>query len=139
MRECLKAVRREAPQQGGRACSGVTVTETPAGQQDTLESLLHPPEAGAVGVYSGGEAEARAVQMLGRVRLFVTPWTVTPLVAQTVKCLTAMQETRVRSLGGEDPLEKKMATHSSILARKTPWTEEPGKLSSMGSQRVRHD
>ena len=50
------------------------------------------------------------------------------LVAQTVKCLTAMQETRVRSLGGEDPLEKKMATHSSILARKTPWTEEPGKL-----------
>ena len=84
MRECLKAVRREAPQQGGRACSGVTVTETPAGQQDTLESLLHSREAGAVGVYSGGEAEARAVQMLGRVRLFVTPWTVTPLVAQTV-------------------------------------------------------
>ena len=50
-----------------------------------------------------------------------------------------MQETRVRSLGWEDPLEKGTATHSSILAWRIPWTEEPGGLQSMGSQRVRHD
>ena len=50
-----------------------------------------------------------------------------------------MQETRVQSLGQEDPLEKEMATHSSIHAWKIPWTEEPGGLLSMGSQRVRHD
>ena len=50
-----------------------------------------------------------------------------------------MQETQVRFLGQEDPLEKEMATHSSTLAWKIPWTEEPGRLQSMGSQRVRHD
>ena len=61
------------------------------------------------------------------------------LVAQRVKRLPAMQETWVRSLGQEDPLEKEMATHSSTLAWKTPWTEEPGRLQSMGSQRVGHD
>ena len=60
----------------------------------------------------------------------------TSLVVQTVKCLPTMQETRVRSLGLEDPLEKEMATHSSILAWKIPWMEEPGRLQSMGSQRV---
>ena len=58
------------------------------------------------------------------------------LVAQTVKHLSAMQETRVQSLGWEDPLEKEMAAHSSILAWKIPWTAEPGRLWSMGSQRV---
>ena len=63
----------------------------------------------------------------------------TSLVAQRIKRLPAMQETRVRSLGWEDPLEKEMATHSSILAWKIPWTEEPGVLQSMGSQRVGHD
>ena len=51
----------------------------------------------------------------------------------------AMQETQVQSLGGEDPLEKEMATHSSILVWKIPWTEESGWLLSMGSQRVGHD
>ena len=56
-----------------------------------------------------------------------------------IKCLPAMWETRVRSLGQEDPLEKAMATHSGILAWKFPWIEEPGRLSSMGSQRVGHD
>ena len=61
------------------------------------------------------------------------------LVAQMVKRLSAMQETRVRSLGWEYPLEKEMAAHSSILAWKIPWTEEPGRLQSMGSQRVGHD
>ena len=61
------------------------------------------------------------------------------LVAQTVKRLSPMLETRVRSLGREDPLEIEMATHSSTLAWKIPWTEEPGRLQSMGSQRVGHD
>ena len=60
-------------------------------------------------------------------------------MAQTVKNLPAMQETQVQSLGQEDPLEKGMATHSSILAWRTPWTEEPDGLQSMGSQRVRYD
>jgi len=61
------------------------------------------------------------------------------LVAQMVKKLPAMQEAQVRSLGLEDPLEKEMATHSSILAWRIPWTEEPGRLRSMGLQRVRHN
>ena len=60
-------------------------------------------------------------------------------MAQTVKRLPTMQETWVQSLGREDLLEKEMATHSSILARKIPWAEEPGRLQSMGSQRVGHD
>ena len=61
------------------------------------------------------------------------------LVPQAVKHLPAMQETWVWSLGREDPLEKEMATHSSILAWRIPWTEEPGGLHSMGSQRTGHD
>ena len=61
------------------------------------------------------------------------------LVAQVVKPLPAMQETRVQSLGQEDPLEKEMATHSSTLAWKISCKEEPGRLQSMGLQRVRHD
>ena len=56
-----------------------------------------------------------------------------------VKCLPAMQETQVQSLGWEDPLEKEMATHSSTIAWKSPWTEDPGRLQSMGSQRVGHN
>ena len=60
------------------------------------------------------------------------------LAIQTVKNLPAKQETRVRTLGLEDSLEKGMATHTSILARRNPWTEEPGGLQSMESQRVRH-
>ena len=61
------------------------------------------------------------------------------LVAQMVKNLPAIQETRVQSLGREDPLEKEMATQSRILAWRIPRTEEPGGLQSMGSQRVRHN
>ena len=63
----------------------------------------------------------------------------TSLVAQTLKNLPAIQETRVQSLGWEDPLEKEIATHSSILGWRIPWTEESGGLQSMGSQRVGHD
>ena len=61
------------------------------------------------------------------------------LVAQMVKSLPAMKETRVQGLGWEDPLKKEMATHSSILVWEIPWTEEPGGLQSMGSQRVGHN
>ena len=61
------------------------------------------------------------------------------LVAQMVKHLSTMREIRVRSLGQEDTLEKEMATHSSTIAWKIPWTEELDRLQSMGSQRVRHD
>ena len=61
------------------------------------------------------------------------------LVAQMVKHLPIIRETQVQSLGGDDLLEKEMETHSSILAWKIPWMEEPGRLQSMGSQRVRQD
>ena len=71
------------------------------------------------------------------VPIFSKKWA--SLVAQMVKCLPAVWETQVRSLVWEDPLEKEMATHSSTLAWKIPWTVEPGRLQSMGSQRVRHD
>ena len=72
---------------------------------------------------------------------FITPYTPygASLVAQMVKNLPAMQETQVWSLSWDDPLEKGMATHSSILAWRIPWTEGPGKQQSMGLQRVRHD
>ena len=61
------------------------------------------------------------------------------LVAQRLKHLPLMWETRVRSLGWEDPLEKEMVTHSSTLAWRIPWTKKPGRLQSMGSQSVGHD
>ena len=60
-------------------------------------------------------------------------------MVQMVKNLPAVQETRVRSLGWKDPLEKEMTAHSSILASRIPWTEKPGRLQSMGSRRVGHD
>ena len=61
------------------------------------------------------------------------------LLAQMVRKLPAMQKTQVQSLGREDPMEKGMVTHSSILAWRIPWTEEPSRLQSMGSQRIGHD
>ena len=61
------------------------------------------------------------------------------LVAQQIKNLPAMQDTQVQSLGRENPLEKEVVTHSSILAWRIPWTEESGGLQSMGSQRVGYD
>ena len=63
----------------------------------------------------------------------------TSLVAQTVKRLSTLWDTWVQSVGGEDPLEKEMAIHSSTIVWKIPWTEELGRLQSMGSQRVGHD
>ena len=73
--------------------------------------------------------------------IFLLTFTVSlaSLVAQRLKRLPGMQETQVRSLGREDPLEKAVATRSSTLAWRIPWREEPGRLQSMGSQRVGHD
>ena len=62
-----------------------------------------------------------------------------PPVAQTVKNLPVMQESQVQPLGQQDPLEKEMTTRSTILAWRIPWTEQPGRLQSMGSQKVRHN
>ena len=76
---------------------------------------------------------AREASKRFRLELFLTTAR-TFLMAQRVKGLSAMQETLVRSLGRDDPLEKEMATHSSTIAWKIPWTEEPGRLQSMGSQ-----
>ena len=70
---------------------------------------------------------------------FVLPFAGASLVAQRIKHLPAMQETSVQSLGWEDPLEKEMATHSSILVWRIPWAEEPGGLQSTGLQRVGHN
>ena len=78
-----------------------------------------------------------AFSYFGYIPIYECDWA--SLVAQMVKNLPAMQETQVQSLGQEDPLEKGMATHSSILAWRIPWTEEPGGLQSTGLQRVRHD
>ena len=76
-----------------------------------------------------------------KVYIYIQRYTSTwaSLVAQRVKTLPAMWETWVQSLGWEDPLEEGVATHSSILAWRIPWTEEPGGLQSMGSHRVGHD
>ena len=71
--------------------------------------------------------------------IYIETHSLTSLVVQMVKRLPIMRETWVQSLGQEDPLEKEMATHSSTLAWKIPWTEEPGRLQSMGSQRIGHD
>ena len=68
--------------------------------------------------------------------MFRADYLVASLVSQTVKDVPAMQETWIQSLSWEDPLEEGMATHSSLLRRRVPWTEEPGGLQSMGSQRV---
>ena len=80
---------------------------------------------------------------MNRLSRLKAKWTIhkqyASLVAQRLKRLPPMRETQVWSLGREDPLEKEMATHSSILAWRIPWTEEPGGLQSTGSQRVGHD
>ena len=66
-------------------------------------------------------------------------YTRTSLETQSIKNLSVIQKTQIQSLGWEDPLDKEMATHSNILPWRIPWTQEPGELQSMRSQRVRHD
>ena len=90
-----------------------------------------------------GSRRVLACWPLPKTRIISSPseyqWIEASLVAQRVKRLPATRETWVRSLGREDALEKEMATHSSTLAWKIPWTEKPGRLHSMGLQRVGHD
>ena len=86
-------------------------------------------------IFNGSERERPST--LGRVFIFCGSGA--SLVALMIKNLSSMRETWVRSLGQEDPLEKGMATYSSILSWRIPWTEEPGRLQSMGSQRIGHD
>ena len=86
-----------------------------------------------------GGLQSMGLQALDTTKPLQFHFFMTSLVAQTVKRLPTMQETQVQSLDWEDLLEKEMATHSSILAWKIPWTEEPGRLQSMGSQRVGHN
>ena len=88
---------------------------------------------------TGGSGENSAANLVHAHWQISLPDDWASLVAQLIKNPPAMQETQVQSLGGEDPLEKEIATHSSILAWKIPWTEKPGRLQSMGSQRVGHD
>ena len=110
--------------------------------KDKLASAL-PPRCAAllqIGALDGGTLPAGPRAVIAAIIFFSQVFShLLPPVALTVKRLSAMQETRVRSLGWEDPLEKEMATHSSILAWKIPWMEEPSWLLAMGSQRVRHD
>ena len=91
----------------------------------------------------GYTSEIRAQHMLGELIAFLIylpgSLVTATLVAQRLKCLPALWETWVPSLGQEVSLEKEMATHSSILAWRIPWMEKPGGLESTGSQRVRHD
>ena len=89
-------------------------------------TLCNPVECSLPGSSVHGILQARILEWVAK-------------VAQTVKRLSTMRETRVWSLGWEDPLEKEMAIHSSTLAWQIPWTEEPGRLQSMGLQRVGHD
>ena len=93
-------------------------------------SVLPSPQVGQ-GVIEWAEIGYFRFPHIGSLKIFP--------VAQMVKNLSAMQETQVQSLGREDPLEKGMATHSSIVAWRLSWTEEPGGLQSVGSQRVKHD
>ena len=83
------------------------------------------------------EKETKTVMIYHILSLYWQIWA--SLIVQSVNNLPAVQETQVRSLGWEDPLEKEMATHSSIITWKISWTEEPGEVQSMGLQRVRHD
>ena len=86
------------------------------------------------------EPEVNLESYYGCIKFEVAYWrSRASLVAQMVKRLCAMQETRVQSLGWDDPLEKEMAAHSSILAWKIPWIEDPNGLQSIGSQRVGHN
>ena len=96
--------------------------------------LENPRDGGAcwAAVYGVTQSRTRLKQLSSSSSIYPPQYSWTSLVAQMVKNLPAMRETWVRSLVWEDPLEKGMATHSSILAWRIPWTEEPGRLQSMG-------
>ena len=81
-----------------------------------------------------GDLNGKEIQKRGDIYIYMAS-----LMSWAVRCLPAMRETWVRTLGWEDPLEKEIATHSSTLAWKLPWMKEVGRLQTMGSQRVRND
>ena len=117
---------------GGRATAASGAPPAPSGPGTGIP-LLPPCPASAM-----GERAGRGAHIL-HPNSYWHPFQKDFRVAQTVKNLPVMQETRVRSLSQEDPLEKGMAIHPSILAWRIPWTEKPGGLQFMGSQRVGHD
>ena len=112
------------------------VTSAPLLLKWTIQEQGFPPGSGYLSNQSWAGRNAAALWPFLRTTT-LKQWAF--LVAQRLKRLPAMQETRVRSLSREDPLAKEMATHSSILAWRIPWREEPGRLQSTRSQRVRHD
>ena len=114
--------------------NGKRKTEILAAQQ--TEKAANPEGSGTKGLCKGCIPKKRTP---GEGNSYPLLYPVASLVAQTVKRLPTMWKTGVQSLGQEDPLEKEMATHSSTLAWKISWMEEPGRLQCMGSQKVRHD
>ena len=97
---------------------------------------------GLHGVHGVSKSWTRLSDFTHSLSYVIYPWLLvktSSLVAQSLKRLSGMQEIRLQSLDWEDPLEKEMATHSNTLAWRIPWREEPGRLQSMGSQRVGHD
>ena len=121
----------------GRAAQGPW---TPKSNQDSLYSIQHLSFFAKISSTGAITRLWTVSQFYFRIfQVEVINMLAASLVAQMVKNPPAVQETQVRSLSREDPLEEEMATHSSILAWRSPWTEELGGLQSMGSQRVRHD
>ena len=151
---CLQRISGESPSQSG-GTSGTTLAHRGAGLRQKRLTLVLPQGSPMVQEKPGRPwthpqqqtlcwlFSATAHSPVKGNLCIPLPWQIASLipslVAQMVKNLPAVQETWVQSLDQEDPPEKGMATHSSILARKIVWTEEPGRLQSMGSQRVRHD
>ena len=149
-----------APLEKQRQVSEVCVQESQAGTSHKVSGDLQVPQQGAhpvessggrrltppfVNVYQSKQTSGRVGMLTACVLLYrksklkAQVLSGASLVAQMVKNLPAKQETRVGSLGQEDPLQEGMATHSSFLAWRIPWTEESGGLHPMGSQRVGHD
>ena len=129
--------------QPGRLPTGVSaslVKDAAADKRGTprVHRSLWWPVGMALPGYTGPLLQKATSPTLGNITNPPNLWEAS-LVAQSVKILPVIQATQLRFLGREDPLEKEMVTHSSILAWRIPWTEKPGRLQSLGSQRVRHD
>ena len=127
-----------------QGAQGQVASSRPHQQPELAPDLAQGPDVPSVvhlpGCQLQGALDYYFFQTLNFLFCFgVEPINGASLVAQRLKCLPPMPETQVWSLGREDPLEKEMVTHSSILAWRIPWMEKPGRLQSMGSQRVGHE